>query len=875
MGYSGATTFYPDVSTKSTSCAPLTGGGAILGFRGADSEGLFAIYDADGVEVLAPVEFEDGVTYQIAVTELDNGNIFIAYKDNDDNEYGKFVIYTTAGVQVVGPTTFESGDEVENVCITLLNNTNVFIAYSYTSSLSGQFVIIDEDGVEIKGRTQFHTKAHDMERIATLADTNVVIAWHNFSTDIGYFIIYDEDGAEVKGVTEMETSMPNASSFECVVLSNSNFAIIYHRDYIMGVSVAAAKVRFYEQDGTFLLTSTFVSVNAYDSNSSYILGNYLIITNYTSGGASLYYTIYNDDGVQKVENTLVPSSGAEGWVKACATGNTTGIVLYGDSDNINGDIRIFNLDHIFNTSILKKKLVTVANNSVFYEDSAGSMVEISDATGTLDTEKDVIIFEGYQKAFIANDTTFKVVDFGNVKLSTADIGAVAPIKGTILTGGSSVSQMVVDFISADTDDAASLIYGRRITVATFTSGETVTGTNDPSGNVSFSLNANEVLPDPPHYYNWTPYADNTTTYGAMPDRATLGCLYRGRAVLSGDSNYPHQWYMSRQANPWDWLYSSTDAQAPVAGNNADAGEIGDIIVALIPYRDDNLIFGCSDSMYILHGDPASGGSIDELSLVRGMFGKYSYCWDDSNNLYVLDSEGLYIIPAGFQPPQNLSDPLLPTLVQDWALDPTLHTVTMAYDRSREGILICKTTLATGVNENYWYSLKTKGFFPETYPNQCGVYSFYYYSSTEPTDRNLLIGSADGYLRVFDDSVKSDDIGGSDQAIDSYVTFGPTLMVGDIDTFGKLVSLSLVGAVNSSDIDCKLFVGKTAENIITQLETDPLVPIVTTTITSFGRPKKLRQRIRGTFMGLQLRNNTLAESWSMETIVGVLQPAGNV
>ena len=62
--------------------------------------------------------------------------------------------------------------------------------------------------------------------------------------------------------------------------------------------------------------------------------------------------------------------------------------------------------------------------------------------------------------------------------------------------------------------------------------------------------------------------------------------------------------MSRQANIFDWLYSQADAQTPVAGSNADAGELGDTVKALIPYKDDYLIFGCSQTMWLLRGDPA-------------------------------------------------------------------------------------------------------------------------------------------------------------------------------------------------------------------------------------------------------------------------------
>ena len=118
----------------------------------------------------------------------------------------------------------------------------------------------------------------------------------------------------------------------------------------------------------------------------------------------------------------------------------------------------------------------------------------------------------------------------------------------------------------------------------------------------------------------------------MPNKAYLGCLYRGRCTLSGDPEHPYQWYMSRQGNPWDFAYIANDAGSPVKGGDSDAGEIGDIVRTLISYKDDYLIHGCATSCWFVAGDPAEGGSINELDLTVGMFGANSWCFDGEGNL---------------------------------------------------------------------------------------------------------------------------------------------------------------------------------------------------------------------------------------------------
>lgn len=442
----------------------------------------------------------------------------------------------------------------------------------------------------------------------------------------------------------------------------------------------------------------------------------------------------------------------------------------------------------FADKVYSKRLVTVGNNEVWHEATAETMSELAAANGTIDTNNPLTVAEAFQKVFVANQTNLKIADFANTKITTADLNTHAPDRGNILTGGTSGAKMVVDYITSVTADAACTIYGTRTTVATFASGETVTGTDDDSNSITFALSAAET--SAPHWYDWTPYGNDTTNFGSMPSSAYLVERYRGRLVLSGHPNYPHQWYMAKVSNPFDWKYGSTDPLTAVAGNNVDAGEIGDIVRALVPYGDDFLIFGCADSIHILDGDPAFGGSIDELSNITGIFGPWAWCKDEDGNLYFWGTNGLYKMIGGRSKPINISQGHLPKWVDDWAIDPDTHRVVLTYDPSRHGIIISKTTLADGTNLNYWYDLKTEGFYPETYPTACGIFSSWYYDSDASGTRELILGSNDGYLRTFLNTAKNDDAGASNTAISSYLTL-PIIKLSEVDdSEGKLTSLTI-------------------------------------------------------------------------------------
>ena len=256
--------------------------------------------------------------------------------------------------------------------------------------------------------------------------------------------------------------------------------------------------------------------------------------------------------------------------------------------------------------VTTRRLVVVANSKVEYEDVAGSLVAITNATD-VDTADQLVMFEAFQKAIIVNGAILRVADFINTKI---DLGSgneltAPPAKGDILTQTTGGAKMVVDFV----DSTMRYIYGYT-TSGTFV---TTAGYTLASGDETATMNPNPA-PKPnvvsqastmPHWYNYTNYPDivlsiedyglaigATKTFGSLPAKAYLGCLYRGRAVLSGNPEYPHQWYMSRQADIWDYAYLASDAQTPVVGNNADAGEVGDIIRALIPYKDDYWYFWC-------------------------------------------------------------------------------------------------------------------------------------------------------------------------------------------------------------------------------------------------------------------------------------------
>jgi hypothetical protein len=445
--------------------------------------------------------------------------------------------------------------------------------------------------------------------------------------------------------------------------------------------------------------------------------------------------------------------------------------------------------------------------------------------------------------------------------------------------------MRVDYVKKGT---LNVIYGRVIS-GTFTTNATDTLSGDTMSPTNL-YPTDVVEPSPPHHYDWGVYADVTCEdeFGAIPPRVTMGCNYRGRAALTGNSADPHQWYQSRQANPYDWIYAADDAQSPVAGNDAEAGKVGDIVTAQIPYSDDFMIYASIGSMYLLRGDAAAYGSLDLLNNKVGVVSQKAWCWGEKSgegkNLYILDLKGLYRIGPGLSAPQNLTGDKVPNFITDLALNPATQRIVLAFDPFRYGIQIHITDIETGVNRNYWYDLHSEGFFPETYPEECGVFCTHFYEADDPLYRKVMMGTYDGHIKIFDDSVKSDDIGTVSvpayEAIKSYVLLGPVMIGQDHENNGRMKTLTVVtaggkagGSIPDSDsIDYEIYVADSAEGIMEKV--DDLDKWIYSGLLSFpGKNPTIIRRARGVFLGVKLENEKLDETWGLERVIAKIEDAG--
>jgi hypothetical protein len=266
---------------------------------------------------------------------------------------------------------------------------------------------------------------------------------------------------------------------------------------------------------------------------------------------------------------------------------------------------------------------------------------------------------------------------------------------------------------------------------------------------------------------WVPTA-NTLPVGVSDPSlaATIIALYRGRIVLAGLADDPQDWFMSKAGDPLDWNYGATpSAVMAVAGNNSTAGLVGDRITCLAPANDDLMVMGGDHTLWMMRGDPADGGRIDNISSSVGIIGPDAAAYDPSSVLYFFGDGVLWRLS-----PQGELTPLSRGRMDKTfgAIDFATNTMRLLWDNMLHGLHIFVTPTVSGPAAHYWWDARTDSFWPEKYPDSYGPTAVLAFDADAQNDRAFLLGGQDGYVRQVDASSKTDD----GVTILSRIKFGP-------------------------------------------------------------------------------------------------------
>ena len=405
------------------------------------------------------------------------------------------------------------------------------------------------------------------------------------------------------------------------------------------------------------------------------------------------------------------------------------------------------------------------------------------------------------------------------------------------------------------------------TVAKFTTSGFTTATNGGSAlsgtpPVCFSAELFGVVyfADGTNEKKWTASTNTVAAWSASPgtlptsgsNKPRLIETWRSRIVASGISGDPHNWFMSAvgDANNWDYSPTTTVATQAVAGNNTDAGKSADVINGMCPYSDDILIFFGDHSIHQMTGDPAEGGRIDRISDTIG--GAWGRAWTKTPDgaVYFFGSRGGVYRMAPGSPPQDITQDGLRERFAKLNMNTIL--VRLAYNDREKGIHVFLTPLDGSATINYFYDIRGNSWWPDVFATAGqNPTSVHIYDGDSASDRTVLLGGHDGYIRKFDYTPSKNDDG---VAISSYVWLGPIQLQNRPKIM--LTEMKPSMATGTDGVTFNVYAAETAE--AAKAGSSKF-----TGTWSAGRNKSERRRVAGHDIFIKLSNATVNQDWAYE------------
>lgn len=322
---------------------------------------------------------------------------------------------------------------------------------------------------------------------------------------------------------------------------------------------------------------------------------------------------------------------------------------------------------------------------------------------------------------------------------------------------------------------------------------------DGAGYFLYQASSNSIIP-------WVATAPGTMPMDSpAPTTAQAICTWRGRTTLYRFRQNPQLWFMSKQSDPFDFIFnpSTTTQTQATNGNVSEAGLVGDFINVMIPYSDDIMIVLCDHTIWMLKGDPMVGGRFDRVSpSIGGLPGK-SWTVDPYGQLYFYAPVGgIYKMTPGAQP-TPMSAQIERKLDN---IDLTANIISMAWDMQLHGLAVWVTPLdSTKDGTNFFFEERTNSWQKDRYENRGHQpFAVHEFDGDTPEDRKIFVGGRDGYLRIMSNSAATDD----GKVILSYVWLGPlsTKQMDDI----MLKELQGTLGIDSGDMTWEVHVGRTVE-----------------------------------------------------------------
>ncbi len=343
---------------------------------------------------------------------------------------------------------------------------------------------------------------------------------------------------------------------------------------------------------------------------------------------------------------------------------------------------------------------------------------------------------------------------------------------------------------------------------------------------------------------------STTPSSSVPTDCTLIVTWRGRLCLGGDINNPQNFYMSRLGVPTDWNYAAVDEAAAVSGNLSDSGQIGEPITAMIPFNDDLMIISTVNSIWMIEGDPAQGGSIVLLARSGGIISPNAWTISPEGQLYYVTQAGVWMVMpiwALYRPPQLVSGMHYSYFFE--TINPSNNEVTLEWDATNKYLRIYVTPFNGSAGMHMVYDTRNTGFWPIQYASTNGpTAAAGYLTGVGGNSQLIALGGTDG-------NIYQENVSNTPSTYSAYVQYQPfqldpsgqsLLQQLEIE-FGELPVTLYSGSTGSSTNSTNfagvvtVIAGPTAADVSDFQQPAVNSTGASTTVTTFSYPYNLDRR----------------------------------
>ena len=343
---------------------------------------------------------------------------------------------------------------------------------------------------------------------------------------------------------------------------------------------------------------------------------------------------------------------------------------------------------------------------------------------------------------------------------------------------------------------------------------------------------------------------------------------------------PENYIASASGDPLDYDYSSLSQTGAFAGNNTQqAGLLGDVLTAAIPYGDVSCIMGMATSIAVMRGDPKAGGSIDFLSREIGIVSPTAWARTPDGTLVFMSIDGLYKISGDAANRVDLYGGVAsatPASISRGRLDRTLGTIDhnstkilMEWDHQEFGVKIYLVPSSSDLPTTVvFWDMRRDAFWIDSIPAGIGPTATKVLSSDD-SQRRVVMGSWDGYLRIPSQDAYDDD----GQSFSSQVLYTPQQFNGAM-LDSKIVGLhATCGARRHLPTpSARKYHFRVGEDALVAY---PDSSTSSTQILTWGYQSIDRTRIRGACAIFEITDCNDSRAWSIESSTILTAVSGRI